>query len=165
MLCKNNLLFIRPIEAILPAYDHRGSNVCYTICTKGTSRTKQMNLSNFIRRWFFSQRIDFEAQRIWASQVLGQRNLNPIVINENITLIPVKIREAIGAKDGCYGYVRLDRIESIDPGSILLKSGVRIFYLSSEKTIRMKITNAKLLQYTYVEELMIQHRIYKSTAL
>ena len=152
MSFKKCLLSFSPVGAILPVYDDLGNNVCYTVCTEGTSTIKPVNVSNFIKRWFFSLRIDGWAQRLWASEILGQRNLNPVLINRRNILIPIKVREAVGENDGCYGYVSLSQIEAVEDQSILLKSGVRVPFLSSVRTVRNKVTHATLLKYSYDEE-------------
>lgn len=160
MYDKNTIAFLQPIEAILPTYDHLGNNTCCIISSQGTSTTFPMKVSKFVRIWFQSLKIDLYAQRQWSRELLDQRNLNPIVIHQDHILIPVKLRDPIGNKDGCYGYICLNSIQSIMPKYILLASGNKIPYLSCIKTIQTKMQHAKLLSYTYAEELHHYHLIY-----
>ena len=124
-----------------------------------------MSRRKFMRLWFQFLRMDLYAQSMWSQDILGQRNLNPVVVSEHIILIPVKIRESIGAKDGCYGYIRLSSIKSIRPCEILLRNGITIAHLSSPNTIKRKIRHANLLKYIYLEELQTQHNIYTNSHL
>jgi len=157
---KSRITFPGPIEAILPTYDNQGNNTCCVISAQGTSTTFPMKVSKFVRLLFQSLRIDLYAQRMWSQEILNQRNLNPIVIHKDHVLIPVKFRSPIGAKDGCYGYICSNNIQSITPDYILLASGNKIPYLSCIKTIKEKMQHAKLLNYTYAEELCHYHLIY-----
>lgn len=157
---KDTLTFLGPAEAILPTYDQQGNNTCRIISSIGTSTTLPMSTSKLIRSWFQSLHIDLYAQRTWSREILGQRNLNPIFFHKYHILIPIKLRKSIGAKDGCYGYIRLSSIENITSNYILLSSGTKISYLSSMKTIRIKMQHAKLLGYTYTEELNLYPMIY-----
>ena len=159
---ENTYIFTQPIEAILPSYDQLGNNTCQVISSQGTSTTFPVSVSRLIRSWFLSLHIDLYAQRMWSQEILGQRNLNPIIIHEDHILIPVKIREAVGSKDGCYGYFRLTSIQKITPEYILLSSGAKIPYLSTMKTIHTKMRHAKLLGYIYIQELRHYHTIYKN---
>lgn len=163
MYNENNPIFRQPIEAILPAYDNHGDNICHIISTRGTSTTVAMNGRKFMRLWFYFLRMDLTAQGMWSHHILGQRNLNPIVVNEHLVLIPVKIRQAIGSKDGCYGYIRVSSIQSISPGEIVLSSGFKVSHLSSIETIKTKIRHAHLLKYIYKDEFQIQHKIYSNS--
>lgn len=162
MYAHDKTIFLKSIEAIMPTYDHRGNNACNVLYTKAESKSLAISVSGFIRSWFQLLRIDLYAQRMWSREILGHRNLNPIIINEHAIFIPVKLREAVGKKDGSYGYIRVSSIQDITCDYILLGSGAEIPYLSSLKTIKRKIQHAKLLKYTYLEELKHQRMIYTS---
>lgn len=162
MYKEETFTFIQPIDAILPSYDHLGNNTCRVISSQGTSTTFPVSVSKLIRSWFQSLHIDLYAQRMWSQGILGQRNLNPIIVHEDHILIPVKLRTSIGSKDGCYGYFRLTSIQKLTPEYILLSSGAKIPYLSSMKTIQTKMRHAKLLGYIYIQELRHYHMIYNN---
>jgi len=149
------------IEAILPTYDEYGNNSCEIIYTNEKSNLVTSSVAKFLKKWLCdSFRMDISGQRMWGRGVLDHRNLNPLIVNENIVLIPVKTRQAIGAKDGCYGYIRTSSIQSFDADYIFLYSGAKVPYLCTIRTLKKKLEDAKLFYYTYKEELMLQQRIF-----
>ncbi len=146
-------VFCKKIEAVLPIYDQHGANICHTISSSGEKEVVSMDTRQFIKAWLRTFKLTLHGQLMWAELTNHYRNLNPILINKNLVLLPVKVREPIGSKDGCYGYVNLANIKSFDQDSILLHSGVRIPYLSSYNTLNKKVRQAKFLRYVHMEEI------------
>lgn len=163
MCTYDKTVFLKSIEAMVPTYDHKGNNACNVLYAEEERKLLPISVSRFMRSWFHFLHIDLYAQRMWSREILGHRNLNPIIINEHAIFIPVKLREAVGKKDGSYGYIRVSRIADITCDYILLGSGTKILYLSSHQTIKKKILHANLLKYKYLEELKLQRMIYTST--
>lgn len=148
-----NFVFCNKIQAVLPAYDQYGANICHTILSNGEKEFASMDIRKFIKAWLRTFKLTVHGQLVWAECTNHCRNLNPILINKHLVLLPVKVREPIGSNDGCYGYVNLGNIESFDQDSILLHSGVRIPYLSSYDTLSNKIHQATFLRYVHIDEI------------
>ena len=160
MYCQDKLNFLQTIEAVLPAYDHLGNNTCQIISSQAASTTLPMSVPKFIRLWFQFLHIDLYAQRFWSGKILRQRNLNPLIIDKDYILIPIKLRKPIGEKDSCYGYFRLNSIQNITADYILLANGNKVPYLSSLKTIHNKMHHGMLLDYIYLDEIKRYHMFY-----
>lgn len=152
----------KTIQAILPIYDSNGNNFSQIIYATGEIVISPMEITDFLKKWLYTFKVDLVSQRMWICEVLRRRNLNPIIVNEDLILIPLKTRKAIGKKDTAHGYVWTHGIQSFDHDNLVLKCGVTIPYLSTINTLHNKLLSAKLLYYTYKEELMIQHRILNS---
>ncbi len=158
---RDKTMFSKPIEAIIPTYDEQGKNICQVVYSDGETVSQTISATSFLRKWLFILRIDLYTVRMWAADVLDHRNLNPIVISEKLIFIPVKIRKPVSPKDGSYGYVRLNKIESIESDYILLSNGKQIPYLSSYPTLRRKIQLGRLLGYTYRDQVKFQRMVYQ----
>lgn len=150
------------VDAILPVYDQYGGNICHTLLSSGDTQTMPVTIYHLLEQWLRTFRLTTHGQRIWAQSMTGHRNLNPIVIHNNLTLIPIKVRDPISPKDGAYGYVKLSSIKGIDPYSILLHSNTRILYLSSFQVLQNKILQGEYLQYKFNMELISLYNLSKT---
>lgn len=157
----NKIHYKKSIDAIVPIYNREGNNVCSIIYPNGTSIVESIHVDKFIRIWLQILRIDICSYRMWAQEILHRRNGNPIVIHEHMVFIPVKMRKPIGSKDGSYGYVQLESIDDIVDGAIHLKSGRILPCMYTKQTMERKIKDAKLIQYSYIEERKMYDIIYR----
>ena len=148
-----NVVVFKDIEAVLPIYDQYGANICHTILSSGEKEFLPLDVKTFIKAWLRTYKLTVHGQLMWAELTNHCRNLNPILVNRHLVLLPIKIRKGVGCKDGCYGYINLASIESFDQHDILLHSGVRIPYLSSMDTLQSKIHQATFLRYVHMEEI------------
>lgn len=138
-------------EAIVPYYDECGQNCTYVILKDGSRTEYKMPVKSYIRKMFYAMHIDLEARNRWASEVLRHEFGNPILMSDEIVLVPVKMRKSIGSKDGCFGYVSLTAIDEIGDYSILLECGQRLVTLSKTGYVKDKIRDGEHLVYAYRE--------------
>lgn len=154
---KKELKKFKKIVAIVPDYNKEGENTCHIIFKNGTRQTLTMKVSKVLRKGFRQLNMDLCSRRVWANNLLSKRNLNPIIISPNISLLPVKTRQAIGSKDGCYGYINYEATKSFNEDRLLLKGGTKIKYLSSMKTLQNKFRDADYLKSTYEKQLIAEY--------
>lgn len=151
---------LNEILGIKPDYNRHGENICHIIYKDQARQTLKMKASELLRKGFQQLNLDLHSRRLWANKLLNKRNLNPIVINSSISLIPIKIREAIGNKDGCYAYITYEAIKSFNDDRLILEGGTQINYLSSKKTLKNKFRDAEYLKATYEKQLIAEYEAY-----
>lgn len=141
-----------PYSAIIPYYDTQGANVTYTISRNGVIKTHPVPVKHFLNNIFNELSLDPKWIKTWTSHILCYKANHPILFNEDLVFIPVKMRTPIGKRDGCYGYVLLDAITDFNKHTITLHNKQIINTLSPSTYIRDKLINAKFLSYTYQDQ-------------
>lgn len=138
-------------EAIVPYYDECGQNCTYVILKDGSRMEYKMPVRSYIRKLFYAMHLDLAARNRWAAEVLRHEFNTPILVSDELVLVPVKFRKPIGAKDGCFGYVNLGAIDEVGDYSLSLVDGQRIATLSKASYVRSKMKDGEHLVYAYRE--------------
>lgn len=160
---KQNLQLATTVDAIIPAYNDRGENITQVITQNGATRLVDKRTDHLLEKMLFGLGIDLGSRKQWANQRLALRSLNPLVIDSKTALIPIKTRRPIGAKDGCYSYVRYQSIKSYTDDFLLLHSGIKIKYLSSTRVLEQRFRKADYLNLTYKNELEAAYKLSLET--
>lgn len=142
----------REVDAIMPAYDENGANISYLILSNGERLPVDMNVRKFLDKWLAHFKLTLHGCHIWASLTNNYRKLNPILVNKDIIMLPVKVRNGVSPKDGSYAYVKYASIEDVDKDHIVLANGTSINYISKYITIDKKMKEALLLKYIHIDE-------------
>ena len=100
---------------------------------------------------FYCLHLDPTAVKHWTHEVIGTKLNTPIIIDNDIIFLPVKLRKGVGKQDGCFGYINSKSIQSYDDNSILLCNGELLPTLSPKSYLQKKEYDAKLLRYAYLE--------------
>lgn len=136
-------------EAIVPYYDGCGQNCTYVILKDGSRMDHKMPIKSFIRKMFYELHIDMDARTKWGSGVLRHDFGNPILISDQLVLVPVRLRKPVGAKDGCFGYVSLRAIKEVGDYNLSLACGQRVSTLSKTGYVTGKMRDGEHLAYAY----------------
>lgn len=95
--------------------------------------------------------LDPNAVKHWTYEAIGTKLNTPLIIDNNIIFLPVKLRRSVGKQDGCFGYVNSKDIVSYDDLQIVLCNGETLSTLSSKSYIQKKEYDARLLRCAYLE--------------
>ena len=138
------------IAALIPFYDTNGQNSTQILLKDGSKEFASCNIKTYIYRMLYTLHLDPKALKHWTYEITGQKLNTPIVIDEHLIFIPVKLRKGIGKQDGSFGYVNTLALTSIDDYQITLTNNLTLTTLSPKSYISTKCTTAKLLSYSYV---------------
>lgn len=139
------------IVALIPFYDHYGQNSTCILFQDGSKEYATCSIKNYITTMYYKLHLDPRAVRFWTSQIIGAKINTPLVIDDQLILLPVKLRKGIGKQDGCFGYINNRVISEARDNEILFTNGHVLPTLSSKSYIHKKQTDAKLLSYAYVD--------------
>lgn len=142
-------MYYNDIFAIIPYYDHYGQNCTCIILRDQSRKLFSFSIKQFLQKMFFQLHLDFKAIKIWTTNVLGTKYNNPIIVNASLVFIPVKIRQTIGKQDGCFGYINLKALASIQDYNLFLINNMPIPILSTKAYVLQKQAHGNLLAYTY----------------
>jgi len=151
-------LIMKNILAMIPAYVNGEGNCTLIYIEDGNSEIVKYSIRTVIRKFCAHYRLDLKASN---RQFKEKFNINcgiPIPISKDKIYIQVKVRAPIGKDDGAMGFIRLDAIKGIcgtkGEATILLKNGVEIKSLCSQKTIKKNINIGELAMKLYEDEIM-----------
>lgn len=96
-----------------PDYRSGVGNVCKMIFKSGKGWESILEKTCIIR-WAKHYRVDLMALKDDTEFYLHRRKYIPLVLSEDCTLIPIKVRHPIFKDDGAYGYVREECIAYVD---------------------------------------------------
>ena len=139
------------IAALIPFYSSNGENSTCILLNDGSRIYKQCSIKKYMHHMLYSLHLDPNAVKHWTSEVIGTKLNTPIIIDNDIIFLPVKLRKSIGKQDGCFGYINNKDILSYDNNSIILCSGEALSTLSPKSYILKKQHDAKLLRYAYLD--------------
>lgn len=139
------------IAALIPFYNANGENSTCILLKDGSRIYKQCSIKKYIQHMLYSLHLDPNAVKHWTSKVIGSKLNTPIIVDNDIIFLPVKLRKSIGKHDGCFGYVNHLDILSYDNHSIILCNGETLPTLSSKSYLQKKEHDAKLLRYAYLD--------------
>ena len=139
------------IAALIPFYSPEGENSTCILLNDGDKFYKSCSIKKYLHHMFYCLHLDPTAVKHWTYEVIGTKLNTPIIIDNDIIFLPVKLRKGVGKQDGCFGYVNSKYLQSYDDNSILLCNGELLPTLSSKSYIQKKEYDAKLLRYAYLE--------------
>lgn len=130
---------------LLPEYiDGKGD--CCRIGDSDGEHVKYKKLQTIIRNIYKERLKDYVAVKQKTSELLNQKNLIPLFIGPREILIPVKIRDAVVAKDCVYGYINVFQIEKISENSIILKNRKKLPFYDTKKILSRRMKLARTLE-------------------
>ncbi len=138
------------IAALIPFYDTNGQNSTKVLLKDGTIEYATCNIKSYIYTMLYKLHLDPKAIKHWTLEVTGSKLNTPIIIDEHLIFIPVKLRKSIGKQDGCFGYINNLAITQIDDYHLTLTHNLPLPNLSPKSYVTGKQTMAKLLSYSYV---------------
>ncbi len=138
------------IAALIPFYDTNGQNSTKILLKDGSKQYAPSHIKVYISRMLYTLHLDPKALKHWTHEITGEKLNTPIVIDEHLIFIPVKLRKSIGKQDGSFGYVNILALTSIDDYQLTLTNNLTLTTLSTKSYITRKQTTAKLLSYSYV---------------
>lgn len=148
-------LKLNEIEALLPIYEKDMGNST-EIIIKSDSFIKNATIETCIKNLADYYNISLYHNRINYGNDLGMTNKVPIVINENLIYVYVKVREPMFKHDAAYGYVSINAIEEIflkdGHAAVLMNSGKIIYTKQSMKSLKRTILNGKMARDLYKEK-------------
>ncbi|KKM09882.1 hypothetical protein SY88_17035 [Clostridiales bacterium PH28_bin88] len=146
----------RDINYFGPVYGQHGGNCTEFLFTKGERvidprRTKTV-LAALAR--VFSR--DLVALRENCGRELGRRQAVPLLLDQEMVLIPVKARGGVDKDQGTTGYAVLGKVAAVEPAAgegnrsvTVFADGTRITTLYSLNTLRSRVQQGKLLTGGY----------------
>ncbi len=139
------------IVALIPFYDTYGQNSTCILFKDGSKEYASCSIKTYIYRMLYTLHLDPKAIRHWTYQVIGSKLNTPVVIDNNLIFLPVKLRKGVGKQDGCFGYVNNNFIVAADDHHLTLINSQTLATLSPKSYILKKQNDAKLLGYAYVD--------------
>lgn len=137
--------------ALIPFYSECGENCTCIIYNDGKKDYLSSSLKKVIHEMFHSLYLDPCALKHWTSEMVGYKNNLPLLVDNTLIFLPIKLRKAVGKQDGCYGYFNIASILDYSNYLITLCNGEIIPTLSPKKYIQKKTMHANLLEYLYLE--------------
>lgn len=139
------------IYAIIPYYTRLGENATYLILADGTIEHLTCSIHTYIRHMLYNAHLDPRALRYWTHKVTGQKLNTPLILNDQLIYIPIKMRHAIGKTDGCFGYILSSAITSFDDATLTLQNDTILTTSASKNYLIKKQKDAMLLKYAYLD--------------
>lgn len=99
----------------------------------------------------YSLHLDPNAVKHWTYEIIGTKLNTPIIIDNDLIFLPVKLRKSVGKQDGCFGYVNSHEVANYDDNLITLCNGEKLPTLSPKSYMIKKQHDAKLLRYAYLD--------------
>lgn len=139
------------IAALIPCYSTNGQNSTRILLHDGSSFYKPCPVKKYIHHMLYALHLDPRAVTYWTFKTIGTKSNTPLIIDDKLIFLPVKLRKGIGKQDGCFGYVNNQYITACQNNKITLCNGETLSTLSSKAYMLKKMTDAKLLSYAYVD--------------
>lgn len=133
------------IVFIMPEYVGDLGDCCRVLGSNGEILYKK-KIQSVIRDIYKENYIDFECVKRRTSDLLNQKNLNPLFIRTGEIMIPVKIRKQIVTKDSIHGYVNVFEISKVMDKQIILKGNHIVPFYDSRRVISRRIKMARILE-------------------
>ena len=144
-------MFYFDIAALIAFYDTYGQNSTCILFKDGSKEYASCSIKTYIYRMLYTLHLDPKAIRHWTYQVTGSKLNTPVVIDDHLIFLPVKLRKGVGKQDGCFGYVNNSCILSVEDNQLILTNNNTLPTLSPKSYILHKQNTAKLLGYAYVD--------------
>jgi len=142
----------REVDAVIPTYDKNGANISYLILSDGEKVFVDCSVREFLTEWLACFKLTLHGCHTWAKFTNKQSKLNPILVNKDIIMLPVKTRKSVSTNDGSYAYVKHSSVVDTSQKKIIFTSGASINYISKCLTVDNKMKDALLLQYIHIDE-------------
>lgn len=139
------------IAAIIPFYSDNGENSTCILLNDGSKLYKSCSIKRYMHYMLYSLHLDPNAVKHWTYETIGTKLNTPIIIDDSLIFLPVKLRKGVGKQDGCFGYVNSKLIQACEDNLITLCNGETLVTLSPKSYIQKKLTDAKLLSYAYMD--------------
>lgn len=139
------------IAALIPFYSSNGENSTCILLHDGSKIYKQCSIKKYIHYMLYSLHLDPNAVKHWTYEIIGTKLNTPIIIDNDLIFLPVKLRKSVGKQDGCFGYVNSHEIANYDDNLITLCNGEKLPTLSPKSYMTKKQHDAKLLRYAYLD--------------
>lgn len=139
------------IAALIPFYSTNGENSTCILYQDGSKSYKTCSIKKYLQHMLYALHLDPSAVKYWTYEVIGTKLNTPIIIDDHLIFLPVKLRKGVGKQDGCFGYINNNLISSYDNNEITLCNGETLPTLSPKSYIHKKQCDAKLLSYAYVD--------------
>lgn len=148
---KGNQFDLKDISAVIPYYDKNGGNFTKIITKQGEEITDTRRVKTVLGELVKFYALDLTMIRRKYGSFICQRNIVPIPINSEVTLVPFKLRKPLYIKDGSLGYIVLEDIketleEQGSNGTIILKNGTKVKTMESKKSCNKHINNGKIIK-------------------
>lgn len=144
-------MFYSHIVALIPFYDQYGQNSTCILFKDGSKEYAPYSIKAYLCRMLYTFHLDPKAVKHWTHQVIGTKLNTPIIIDNRLIFLPVKLRKSVGKQDGCFGYVNNHFIIDVADYQLTLINDQILPTLSPKSYILKKQTDAKLLGYAYVD--------------
>lgn len=143
------------IAAIIPDYEINVGNITRIIDKDGKEQVVYKTVKTLLRKLAGIYAVDLSALRVKYAALLNQQNIIPLGFNENLILIPFKMRKPITKNDGSLGYINLSSIEKLqkkdnDNTDIILLNGNHLKSIVSYATAYKHLKNAQLVKQYYL---------------
>lgn len=139
------------IAALIPFYDTNGENSTCILYNDGSKDYKPCSIKRYVHHMLYTLHLDPNAVKHWTYQVIGTKLNTPIIIDDSLIFLPVKLRRSVGKQDGCFGYINHSLISSYEDNLVTLCNGELLPTLSPKSYMQKKLYDAKLLSYAYVD--------------
>lgn len=139
------------IAALIPFYSVNGENSTCILYSDGSKAYKSCSIKKFIHHMLYTFHLDPLAVKHWTYNVIGTKLNTPLIIDNELIFLPVKLRKGVGKQDGCFGYINSRQLVSYENHLITFSSGDTLPTLSPKSYIQKKLYDAKLLSYAYVD--------------
>ena len=139
------------IAALIPFYDTNGENSTCILFSDGSKSYKNCSIKKYMHYMLYSLHLDPQAVKHWTYKTIGTKLNTPIIIDDSLIFLPVKLRKSVGKQDGCFGYINTKHLQACENNQITLCNGEILPTLSPKSYILKKQTDAKLLSYAYVD--------------
>ena len=144
-------MFYSNIVALIPFYDTYGQNSTCILFEDGSEEYASCSIKTYLSRMLYTFHLDPKALKHWTHQVIGSKLNTPVIIDNNLIFLPVKLRKSVGTQDGCFGFVNNRFIIAACDYQLTLVNDYLLPTLSPKSYIIKKQTDAKLLSYAYVD--------------
>lgn len=144
------------IAALLPTYQEGRGNLTRIIKLDGSEVLLDKNIKGVIKRLARLYLLDLSSIAETYGKILGRANLIPIPLTHNLVLIPLKTITPLLPGDSAYGYFSFTAIKKIQgcqdkeyKSRVILRSGIEIKLVSTEKTVLKQLKNAEIVDKHY----------------
>jgi hypothetical protein len=140
------------IISIIPEYIDAFGDCCRVYTSEG-DKVYNKKMQSVIKELYRERFIDFESVKCRVSELLNQKNLNPLYIGDKEILIPIKTRKPLVSKDSTYGYINAYEIQKIVDKQIYIKGKLRISFLDTKRILSRRIKMVKILEEGFSKQI------------
>ena len=146
------------VNAIIPIYQENRGDISIIIDKSNKEHRVNKKVKSVLNNIARLYHIDLIECRKKYSSIINKSNTLPIPINEEMTLIPLKMRKPIIESDGSVGYIRFEVVKSVNPANekntiITLDNDRIITCLVNYRTVCKNLKDTRIVKQEYMSSI------------